>query len=634
MVWVIGYEGTRGEDAPLSWGAAALSTVNIVSNAATGLGRPRTEEELQELAAHGAITLLPKGSHVQFRALKEDARPVVLEVTPATSAALKFEETSKHFATKCVGQSSDGAESVFFIFRERQKFDVVRLQVASDVCRRALYELGDRSERLQHLTLGLALSAHHDTLNALWAFFSEGDESLLFRRAEARVRPEESKVRFRKFYHVLKHVHENYVISYSDNSQDLLPETDAAGGGMDVDKLAPIVTALGTMHKRIDERAIEDFPCLDPAPASRLYTVDAASAVLTFRSDVKGRPLGEQVARYLELELMQKILAGEAQLPPERALDAAVQAIAVPDDETEVKHGIIDAPAKDEPERIQLIKEQLAAVAPLKEIQEVTRKTERYSAPMTLLGYQSGSINDWHIIQVSIGPGVRLTMSPTKDHLGRKPEGIDTVFGKRETYARPALFTVVRERRPSGTIKFHLSRVALIGTKSAVNAVPSGMVSTGFVFVSFEVGLAPRNKARVDIEGNGVTLSIPSDTTDISSAFAWMRDYAKICAGVELKDLRLRRLAPLIMPPSSELVRALWALAKAEAPSSAEVLRKIVRDGLGPDRQVWGFGRLARTHSDYISATDGLFGITPAGQRYLDAFRLFDRKAAVRALPD
>lgn len=626
MAWVIGYEGRREPSAPLSWGAAALRhDGNVVSNAISGLGRPRTEEELGLLADQGAITLLPEDSRVQFRGLADDARPVVLEVLSSVSGTLRLGEIARSYAHVRPGaDAGEHEEYLYFIFRERDHFDLVRAEVADGLIHHVLYTLSDDIARIDAISLGLALTAHHHILNALWAWFSPGDRTVLKRRAEARVRSDDGKRAFHKFYAVLEKLGEDYVISYEDGVTD--------GGGMDTDKAVPVLSGFGTMHARLRDVAVEPYRFLNAGPANRLHAMSgAASAIFTFRPKVEGRPLGEQIARYLELELMKKVLAGESVLPSDSTLEKAVRKITEPSADTAVKHKMLEVPTGE------------SALATKQRLDPIVRSTQgsatavakwpNYSDPMTLLGYQSGSVREWTTIEISIAPGRRLKLSPTKDQSGNRPLGIDNIFGARKAYARPALFKVVRDNRYPNTPTFYLSEVIVLGSSPmAITGMTSGVVSGGFLMPT---GVTIHVKgSECIIEGRGVRVAIPSDSIDVVSAQKWMRAYAEACFRLELQDLRIRRLAPVFMPSPGEAVCLLWALEKLGGMAKLSDARRMVIDRFGASASL-AYPRRFASGDDALIMIDGDSAQpTEYGARYLAAFRAIDRRAVgLHALP-
>ncbi len=105
--------------------------------------------------------------------------------------------------------------------------------------------------------------------------------------------------------------------------------------------------------------------------------------------------------------------------------------------------------------------------------------------PFSVFGFQSGLLRDAAKIEVRIFPGVRLLLPTDSNGEGGVPEGIDLIRNQADVLRRPAVFTLRRQSDSFGREVFSLIRVSHleIGQTTKIDAIPSSIVSGGFVLV-------------------------------------------------------------------------------------------------------------------------------------------------------
>jgi hypothetical protein len=242
-------------------------------------------------------------------------------------------------------------------------------------------------------------------------------------------------------------------------------------------------------------------------------------------------------------------------------------------------------------------------------------------------------MREWDRIDITLAPGYLVSVSPQKDQNGRKPLGIEKLFGRRDMFVRTACFTLTREIRKNGTVRFHLNAVAVVGDGSAVevSAFPSRVVWGGFVLPrDLEVRMS---KGNLVVSRKDGVVAIPADSPDLRTAQEWMRHYAAFFELVELDDARTRRLAPPMMPLPSAQVRALWAIDKYGSLAQVELVDR-VGEAFGRDNLDVSFRSLLDKWSASFRMDEDEFriGMTDSGRKYLSAYRVMDRRAVARSM--
>lgn len=199
MVFLIGYEGRRSPHSPLSWGAAALREGDLVVNSASRVGQHLSNEELSDLCARGSLTLLPED--LPLETFDRNDGPVVLE---ATNDAVSFLKLTDAIQPEYVLRAVSAEAVQYFVFRSWSAFNTVRSDVVLRICRDILDDRVEANDRTKRIEMGLVLNAHHGGLNALRAWYAEGDKRFAFRLAKASLRSDQEKEQFRQVYDALQ----------------------------------------------------------------------------------------------------------------------------------------------------------------------------------------------------------------------------------------------------------------------------------------------------------------------------------------------------------------------------------------------------------------------------------------------
>jgi len=609
-VLVIGYEGRRDHRAEASWGAAAVRDADDLMHGATRLRVPYTDEQAAALEARGALTRLPENIAISLRA---PDRPIVVDLSEEFVALANLNEIrppAGHKATISM------AKRRIYVFRNLKAFDSFRAALADKVARRFLYPDGLDDSTLERLVhTGLIVHARSGALNALKVTLAPADKrKLRSQMARATLRSEEETSRFDTLLRAALAVKEQRQKPKKDSYKIRYAEGVAQGGGIDVSNALTFLSSVKRFENHAQAALRDQFSFLTNVPSSRLEQIAVGSAVFHFAPEVEGEPLGDSIARYLSLSMFQDAVDGKV---PERIREnvqvlEAVEKIVNPGLNTVVQHQRLTD------EEFHHVEQPDVDGAPEPEVVV----GQKYSEPLTLLGYQSGLLDDFGKLEITIFPGVRLRVSSKKDRDGREPTGVADLKHRNDFLFRPALFTLVRERIGTDRRRYHLQEVRLLASLKrgggTITAIPSSVIPDAFVY---RLGLSTRESS-----GQLHTDLGDFDTSaEVSEARAWMRAWQECCYEKEVHDLRLSRLAPVRMPSPPAIARVLLTLLGEEEPLTAPAVWDKIRKNFPRDINVDVWATYSR-YKSFLTLEEGALRLTNEGERYARAYELIQRR--------
>lgn len=459
---IIGLEGRISDDAVVVWGAAAvLLDERRVHNSLTS--RVVDIDDLRRLIEEGHLHHLEKPLPIPAEQLASPLILVMVRLSAPVHRLFLLPSSGKIVVAKTYRT----AEWQHYVFEDKSAFDSYSNHVVRAVMQDVLYsadvtspESVERHKSVARNALGLAPSS--PDLNALWAYLTPTPAA--DRVARSSVRGDVGQRRFDTLLVALKKSNDH------DRTYQLKYERGAAdGGGMDVDVAGNTLLAVNRASKLLHFPIRQDFSYLRRVPPPRLREMAARSAHMYFAPKATDHDLlGDRVARYLELELLERAIQGEVELPnPEdqRELEANVRKIVRPTAETGLRHK-------------PLSEQELSAV----DVPDVDVEEPLRSPRMDFVGMISGLSEDT-IAELQLAPDVRVTVATDDDGDGALPFGADTLTRDRTFLRRPCLISLIRQHTEGSTPTFLLRGLQLLqrGSTVTATAIPSGVVPDAFV---------------------------------------------------------------------------------------------------------------------------------------------------------
>jgi hypothetical protein len=529
--YVVGVEGTLREDAVVIWGAAAIEFEDgVIVNSHSGA----------KTTAEGAPRLAHEGHLILFRrppiTIRDEHASQPLIVVMVNRQAPQLE----HFLVEAgktgglVGRSNR-KDWLISVFANRVAFNAYAASVADRVSGHVLYSATHSSDANRELIrLALLLSPGSASLNAIRVFQSGSQQGAMHRLARASVRPKEAVHRFELLLTAMRS-NADYQIKYEGGvSKD---------GGFDVDVATRTFKALGTAHNALAPAIKLDYPFLKVIPPPLFHHMVAQSAEMHFKPAIEGKPLGEQIARYLSLHLLEQSLRGEEiEVPKPQQLHAAVQRIANPTPETRVLQKPLAATDRE-------------VVVPRLELDG---KVAQFPS-VDVLGFISGLQKDYQI-ELSLSGELREKLSITDDGNGATPRGVDAVQRHGDEFLRkPCIASIFSYLDENGDETVYLKEMRLIppGGSDVVTAIPSGVVEGAYLT---SVNL------RVTVTAEGVIQTPVGEwpnalTGNLPDARSWLIGYTTAARAFELTQVSAGKwLRAVDVPPASAIQRILVAL--------------------------------------------------------------------------
>jgi hypothetical protein len=589
---IVGVEGIVPDDAPVAWGAAAVSDGERLYNNFTGVSTPladltrlRDEKHLHVFKKPLAIT-------------DDDALDelIVLMVNRRTD----FEDSLRPDPGRLGGVVTHAHSKAwrYYVFSGRDAFNVYATVAAHTVIEQVLYAGPPRTAHNRDLVrIALTLAPGHPELNALRAYLDERPN--VERLARASVRPATSMQAFDLLLAAMRSEAEDYELKYEHGA--------AEGGGFDVDIAITTLRAIESANDEFSPFLQRNYPFIKAVPPPRLREMLAASAELHFVPNIQGRPLGERVARYLAIYFLQQSLSGNK--PPEVALSEqlhqALRTIARPTESTTLQQKKLSEVEREDVHQPE---------------QHVAEST--FSEELRVLGIVSGLTQDSRA-ELWIGPERRFFVSTTDDGQGQAPIGAEAIRGDGRFLRRPCIFVLVRESIESGSEQFHLRSMAVLqlGDTSEVTAVPSGVLPGAFV-VGLTLDIEYREDASI------VTpIGIFADVTDgtLATAKRWLTDYRAACNEFEITEdpAHLQWLPPSKKEKATSLQRVMVILHELRGAGLATDVVAGINERFDAIVRVNNTRREVGHHPDLLQYTDDaqkILALTPRGAAYIAAY--------------
>ena len=558
---VIGFEGSRDDGSPVNWGTAAIADEDRILNAVT---RQRSAlDRLDELVEDGHLTRFKRPLQIDTKAAELPL--VVVELVRASPLFPFLAADTGRIGGLTANRA--GREHYVYIFDGQESMDLYAHEIASRIAQELLYRdwSGKRPLAAALVNAGLVLTSQHPALNALRvAWLPESRRDRARSLALACIESEADTEAFTDLLDALTAGDdETYVIKYEEGI--------AQGGGLDVDQGARILGGAKSAHAPLAKEVVRRHPYLSEPPPPRFNNMMAASATLHFTAHIEGRPLGEAVARRLELRMLERGVRGEALpvMPEEQRakLEKAIDTLRRPDDETTVSHVPI---GKTESE-------------PLSGDIDKPRARVHRSEPLTMLGYQSGMINDADQVEIMVFPPVgnhhrgRLLLKTHDDGDGNEPIGVRPLQEGGDLLSHVMAVTILRIVDAHGRESTHLRKVKPLGVGGhvVVTAIPSSVVDGAVMYgLYLDVRRPSSNRIVCDlgaVKGTG--------QLTLRGAREWMEQYAARCQAYELAghhNVPVRYWRPARPHAPSALHRLLVVLkAEGGAASQSHVVAQI-----------------------------------------------------------
>jgi len=589
---IVGIEGTVPDDAPVAWGAAALSDGRRLFNNFTGVSTPIVDLDRLREEKHLHVFKNP------IEISDDDALDelVVLMVNRKS----EFEGILRPEPGRLGGvvTHSHRKDWRYYVFSSRDAFSVYANVAAESVIEEVLYAVSPGAAENKNLVLiALTLLPGHPELNALRAFLDQRPN--VERLARASVKSAAGINAFDLFLKAMKSETDDYELKYEHGAAD--------GGGFDINIAISTLQAVEKAKDEFTPFLERTYPFIKDIPPPRFREMRAESAELHFAPKVEGKPLGDRVARYLSIYFLQQSLKG--QKPPEVALSKslrdALRAIAKPTEATTLKQKSLES-------------------ADREEVREPAQhKVESvFSNELRVLGIVSGLTQDSRA-ELWIGPQRRFFVSTTEDDRGETPEGADAILGDGRFLRRPCVFTLVRESTEEGAEQFHLRSMQVLarGRQNAVSAVPSGVLPGAFV-----VGL----DLEIDYRRNGTLVTPLGEFSNVTrgtlaTARRWLTKYRVGCNQFELQQnpIAIQWLPPSKKEKATSLQRVMVILHELRGAALAADVVAGINDRFDTVVRVNNTRREVHRHPEllvFTDATEKALSLTPQGTAYIAAY--------------
>jgi len=533
--YLVAFEGSplAAAEIPVAWGAAAILDGDTLVNSTTG--QRSHASRLAALAEAGHLVRLQEPIAIR----KGQADPVVVLVVDTAHPLAWYLRASSKKVPGIIASAMFGDIAVSG-FASRELFNDFRKSTVDRIAKGILYEEVSADLLPLALKAGLVLGARDPMLNAIRVQYSDvNTRDRAERLTRASLNDEDLVRKFDEIREAMS-AKASFGIDYEQGV--------AKGGGLDVDNAVKILTATKNAHDQLQEVVVLRYRALNRPPPPRLNDLEAASAHLTFTSvldDEAKQSLGDRVARYLELKLLEESLNGnppvelEDQVPLEKAL------LKLQDFEgTEVLQRKI-------------------AGGPRIPLNTLIGKAHSDALPeqsFILLGFKSGlvGLGERAELTLSLTPHsstASMLISTRNNGSGEEPFGARPLREDRSTQFEPAWFSVLAQREKSRD-RFHLRQAELLspGRSFEATAIPSTVVVGAFV-TDLKIPVERRSEGELYVDGQMINLDV-DDEPSLSSAKGWLRRYEKRCREIELSMIAQRRsfryrLPTKILPPGN-----------------------------------------------------------------------------------
>lgn len=544
---VVGFEAAVAAGFDSAWGAAAIRVDDKLVNPTSG--RSVSIDRLDELKRDGALTVFEEPICVQ------DADPTDELVVIAINVESQFREflVLEQNRLGAILSKSTRANMVISIVRGKDGFE----QYARDASARALswlFEAHDSPFSLALVRAALGLDPRNVWLNALRVHLSPRSDAL---ERLSRLATQDTSG-FDECLNALRCAKGEYVLKYEGGA--------AEGGGFDADVASKLLKALTTVTDFLGKSFVDILSFLPSAPPPRLRAFEAGSAILRIVADVEGRPLGERVARYLELRALERALEGYSpdELRNRKRYMEALNTLVTPAFNTRLLHQPFNS------SELQPVGQRLRGAT-------VSHHEDEFS----ILGVVTGALADAERLEVRIFPGHhgRLMLPLNTDGRGKTPRGLQHIAAGKVDFYTLTRLTVLRRVDEQGSEKTFLLRIEPVrpGSMMRITAIPSSVISGQYRFARLPTTCTER-KLRLQL-GNRRLETVFSSSKEGSDS--WLKAYSETC--FEIETARLLHWAKLShSPPKPPVIaKVLWTLHELGGRATGRELAQAVTQRYG-----------------------------------------------------
>ncbi len=552
---LIGFEGGGATNVDVAWGAAAFIHDKRLFNAVTKLSVG--EDELDDYVVSGAITLLPRALIMDD--VYKDTSCYVARLN-IDSKLYTYLNIHKNVLTGVI-DTHTYKDSKIYLFSDLKDLNLYAKRAIDALVSSALSATSLPDNINSILSAGYILDSTNPYINALKVYATDSNNRLLAKElALLNLRNEKEKEKFNVFLEALENEVDDYMLHYQGGV--------TTGGGMDIVYIQKVLSSLSVLHSKTSGYLEEMFrPIRSYFKSPRLGELASGSAKLHFKTKIEEESIAERVARYLELDLISKVIGGEKipEIVKDPKVSRAVREIVELDESTNLQHKLMGS--DDEID---------VPIESIEQGDEIVIESQSF----TVLGFQSGLINDASDIEIHID-SKNIKLSATDDGYDKEPRGVEYLKDSSGFLFKPLIFSIYLRYLDDKKHKYFLASVKEpeINKSYIINAIPSSVFKD-----SFWVG--------ADIEfvlGKG-SFSINGDEIDISgisfeSAEGWLRDYMRWCLRCELDGIDefelLRPTREKLMADS--LQRLIYSVGSLGNEAEQQNVVKYINENLGAD---------------------------------------------------
>jgi hypothetical protein len=594
---VVGFEGDLGTDFHVTWGTAAVRVGDQLVNPTTGL--KTSIDQLDRLAHEGALFRFQREIPI---AEAEATNHLILVAVRQESphARILSVEKGRHGG---IVQRTSRDKVTIYVVRDRDAFAGFTKDAVHRIIR-TVFDTVDGADHADLVRAGLVLDPAHPYLNALRVYLTKDQPAHAARLARACVRGHKGQAAFEEILNALNSGSKTHILEYEKGV--------ASRGGLDVGYAVRILNAIKTVVERLRKEVRQDYPFLPTqVPPPHLLKLEPGSARLHFTSGTdpekpsEQAPIGERVARYLELRALEKALQGD--VPPELlnpAFDEALERIVQPSPETSLRQKPFEK-ADAEPVFVD-------NTLPAGDLRE---------DHVTLLGVITGILTDVQKVEIRIfpGPGGRLLVSTTDNGSGGEPVGLEQIETSSAPIHRLAVINLLRRSDLQGHQKFYLEGLWLVrpGQERHVLTIPSSLVRGAFRLIE------PR---QVAIQSDSFVFgreSLPQFRPIKSRIYEWLRAYQEVAERIEVSDAR-EAWYPAPRPRASSLARVVVSLEALGGKTFANEIAEEISRRFDTIVRINNTRREVRAHPrilEFLDEREKVVKLTAYGRQWAEAYR-------------
>lgn len=515
---IIAYEGSGSASSPISWGAAVLGDGKNLYNAITRFSVPISE--FDSLLSDGHITKLM--SPIEISAHHFAKQSYVLQVRDSKYRVLFDIDTGK--AGGLIEHKHTKNDGYVYVFDSKEAFKRCSNVLANGIARKILDVEVLAEDSAELLKFGISLDCESPYLNAIRVLLAPVETRDKVREIARVSVPAEQQLTFDEFVDSLTNNVGTYRLHYKGGVTQ--------GGGLDINVLEKLAKSLKKAHESIaGVLSQHSIFTGSQIPSPRLAELKSASADLHFKANLEHKTFFEKSARYLEIRTLEKILKGEdvGSLKEDTAFRKTVLDIVNLDEATQLFHTPIATEYGTEAEE---------PVAPnLGDDNAISWDTQVF----TVLGFQSGLINDASEIEIQCYPNSNIKVSAKDNGGGKPPLGVEYLHEESDFLFRPLLFSLFRTDAARGKSKYSLVKVERIeaGHTYDFDSIPSTSVRGAYLLPEAAFVLHVERDDSFRIEHDRVErymVERMNSKNNFDDAREWLKGFFDECFIVEIEE--------------------------------------------------------------------------------------------------